>query len=167
MMLRVLVYSLAATLGLFCNASLAEKGAYQIELIVFTQTMPNTELFKQTASQINWPSDLTELSAYKIPEMTSLDVSYSALSKDSTYKPILHVAWIQSTEMTPVHIQSPDGKLNGYVQVQSGQLKVDLELSSSPGEIIYRLTEKRSIKLNEIYYLDHPKFGLVVKISPV
>jgi hypothetical protein len=44
-------------------------------------------------------------------------------------------------------------------------MMVDLELASNPGEIIYRLTEKRSIKLNEVYYLDHPKFAVIAKIS--
>jgi hypothetical protein len=73
----------------------------------------------------------------------------------------------------PVHIHSADGKLNGYVQMQQGQglqMMVDLEftpnLDSDTGKsVVYRLNEKRSIKLNEVYYLDHPKFGVVAKIS--
>jgi hypothetical protein len=166
-------------LGLFSSQLLAESGAYQIELIVFSQTMPNTEEFKQTASQLKWPSTLTELSAYKKPDNTTLDDSYTALSKDPAYQPILHVAWIQPTVegvvMAPVHIQSSDGKLNGYLQLQHAQglqMIVDLELTSNPGSdsnitLIYRLNEKRPIKLNEVYYLDHPKFGVIAKISPL
>ncbi len=166
-MSRILACSLAALLGLFNSTVLAEGGAYQIELIVFSQAMPNTEVFEQTASQINWPSDVTELETYKKPEATALDDSYAAIAKDAAYQPILHVAWIQQAGSVPVHIQSSDGKLNGYVQLQQGQLSVDLELASNPGEMIYRLTEKRPIKLDEVYYLDHPKFGVVAKMSPL
>lgn len=176
-MIKITAYSLAAMLGLFSNPLLAEGGAYQIELIVFLQAMPNTEVFEQAASQIKWPSDLTELSAYKKPDTTTLDDSYAALSKDATYQPILHVAWVQPVGEgglnAPVHIQSADGKLNGYLQMQQGQrlqMMVDLELTSNPDDgsgkaVVYRLNEKRPIKLNEVYYLDHPKFGVVAKIS--
>jgi hypothetical protein len=135
--------------------------------------MPNTEQFEQASSQITWPSDLTELSAYNKPDSTTLDDSYAALAKDSTYKPIMHVAWVQAAQTeAPVHIQDSDGKLDGYLQIQQGQglqLAVDLELAanSGNGSVIYRLNEKRSIKLNEVYYLDHPKFGVIVKVSPL
>jgi hypothetical protein len=170
-MLRIMAYSLAAML--FCSPALAENSAYQIELIIFSQAMPNTEVFEQTTSEISWPSDLTELSAYKKPEATTLDDSYAALAKDSAYKPIMHVAWIQpgvGGMSAPVHIQDSDGKLNGYVQVQQSQglqLLVDLERTANSGDstVIYRLNEKRTIKLNDVYYLDHPKFGVIVKVS--
>jgi hypothetical protein len=29
----------------------------------------------------------------------------------------------------------------------------------------YRLTEHRRIKLQEVHYLDHPKFGVLVRIT--
>jgi hypothetical protein len=169
-MLRIVAYSLATML--FGSPALAENSAYQIELIIFSQAMPNTEVFEQTASEISWPSDLTELSAYKKPEATTLDDSYAAIARDSAYRPIMHVAWIQpgGGMSAPVHIQDSDGKLNGYVQVQQGQglqLLVDLECTANSGDstVIYRLNEKRSIKLNDVYYLDHPKFGVIVKVS--
>lgn len=175
-MLKIMIYGLTAMLGLFSGLALAEGDAYQIEVIIFSQAMPNTEVFDQTVSQINWPSDLTELSAYKKPENTTLDDSYAALSKDSTYRPILHVAWVQPIEeaglSAPVHIQSVKNRLNGYIQmqhVQGLQMTVDLEFTSNVGDnsgesLVYRLTEKRPIKPNEVYYLDHPKFGVIVKV---
>ncbi|MGZ4969081.1 MAG: CsiV family protein [Methylobacter sp.] len=176
--LKIMVCSFAAILALLGGPVLAEGGPYQIELIVFTQAMPTTEVFEPTTQPTQWPSDLTELSAYKKPDATTLDDSYAALSKNSAYKPILHVAWIQPVVgeggiSAPVHIQSADGKLNGYVQMQHGQglqMMVDLELAANSGDgsgkaLLYRLNEKRLMKLNEVYYLDHPKFGVVAKIS--
>lgn len=176
-MTKIMAYSLTAMLVFFSGRLLAEDGAYQIELIVFSQAMPNSEVFEQTASQIKWPAALTELSAYKKPGATMLNESYEALSKDPAYRPILHVAWVQPIGggglAAPVRIQGADGKLDGYFQMQHDQglqMTVDLELDSrfdgdSGKPVIYRLNEKRFIKLNELYYLDHPKFGAVVKIS--
>ncbi len=167
-MIKVMTGSLAIMLGFFCSFVWAEGGAYQIELIVFSQAMPNTEGFEQMSSQIIWPTGLTELSTYKKAETATLDDAYAALLNDSTYQPILRVAWAQSDLNVPVHVQSSDGRLNGYLQLQqdSGlQMMVDLEFTANPGEIVYRLTEKRSVKFNEVYYLDHPKFGVVAKIS--
>lgn len=178
-MIKIMVYSLAAILGSFSSHLLAKAGVYQIELIIFSQAMPNTEVFEQTDSQINWPSVLTELSAYKKPDHTALTDRYAALLKDPAYQPILHVTWVQlvgNGELSvPVHIQGADGKLNGYLRMQQDQglqMTVDLELTSNSGDgfsktVIYRLNEKRPIKLNEVYYLDHPKFGVIVKVSPL
>jgi len=160
-------------------------------LIVFLQAMPNTEVFEQAVSQIQWPSGLTELSSYKQAETTDLDDSYAALAREPGYRPILHVAWVQPVGegglSAPVHIQGGDAKLDGYLQVQGDpglHMAVDLELvadsedggskssadapyRASVGKtVIYRLNEKRSVKLNELYYLDHPTFGVIAKISP-
>jgi len=173
--MKLMAYSLAAMLGLFSSNLLAEGNTYQIELIVFSQAMSNTEVFDQTESRIKWPAILTELSAYKQADNMTLNDSLAALSKDSAYRPMLHISWIQPVGdvVAPVHIQTADGKLNGYLQMQheqSLQMTVDLEYTSNQSDssgktIIYRLNEKRPIKLNEIYYLDHPKLGVIAKIS--
>jgi hypothetical protein len=178
-MMKLITYSLAAMLGLFNSPLLAEGSAYQIELIVFSQKMHNTEVFDQTSRAIQWPSDLTELSAYRQPENTTLDDGYAALSKDSAYRPIFYAAWVQPVAAggtsAAVHIQSGDGNLNGYVRMQQDQglqMVVDLELGSdsdddSGNEMVYRLKEKRPIKPGETYYLDHPKFGVIAKVKPL
>ena len=170
--LKVIICSMAVILGFFSPQLLAEGSAYRIELMVFSQTMPSSEVFKQASSQINWPSGLTELSAYQKAN-TTLDDGYVALSKDPVYQPILHVAWVQSAVegglSAPVHILNASGTLNGYFQIQqvpSLQLMADFELTPNPHETVFRLHEKRAIKLNEVYYLDHPKFGVIAKISP-
>jgi len=191
-MLKIMVCSFAAMLGFFSGPVVAEGRAYRIELIVFLQAMPNTEVFEQAVSQIQWPSGLIELSSYKQAETTDLDDSYAALAREPGYRPILHVAWVQQVGegglSAPVHIQGGDAKLDGYLQIQGDpglHMAVDLELvadsedgvskSSASADapyrasvgktVIYRLNEKRSVKLNELYYLDHPTFGVIAKIS--
>jgi len=191
-MLKIMVCSFAAMLGFFSGPVVAEGRAYRIELIVFLQAMPNTETFEQAVSQIQWPSGLTELSSYKQAETTDLDDGYAALAREPGYRPVLHVAWVQPVGegglSAPVHIQGGDAKLDGYLQVQGDQalqMTVDLELAADSEDgidkasvsadahypvsvgkaVVYRLNEKRSVKLNELYYLDHPKFGVIAKIS--
>jgi hypothetical protein len=181
-MMNIIAYSLAALLSIFSNNLLAEANEYQIELIVFAQTMPDTEVFDQRVSQIKWPATLTELSDYKQSDTMMLKDSYAALAKAPAYRPILHESWIQAigdeSSSAPVHIKSGEGRLNGYFQIQRGkalQLIVDLEYTPDQSDssvnsfysdsIIYRLNEKLSIQLNEVYYLDHPKFGVITKIK--
>jgi hypothetical protein len=173
-MKNLMVYGLVMLLSFFSNRALAEGNDYQIELMVFAQDMPNTEVFDQTESQIKWPVGLTELSAYKQADTMALADAYAALSKDPVYKPVIHIAWLQTiaegASSSPVHIQA-EGTLNGFIRIQRGQtLQLIVDLEYAPGQanseaFIYRLNENRRIKLNEVHYLDHPKFGVVAKIS--
>ncbi|WP_394752408.1 CsiV family protein [Crenothrix sp.] len=80
----------------------------------------------------------------------------------------------EQEQLSPVHITNNDGRINGFVQLKntsSLELFADFEYtissphSDSKPEVLYRLNETRPIKLNEIYYLDHPKFGVVAKIT--
>ena len=106
--------------------------------------------------------------------------------KRAGYAPILHVSWLQQVGKNrvsnAVHIYTTDGQgdypLNGYVRIQRGNylhLLVDLEYTrditdSDSGafrSVVYRLQEKRRIKLNEIHYLDHPRFGVIAEVRPV
>jgi hypothetical protein len=174
-MTSLMVYCLAMLLNFFSGQVFAEGNDYQIELMIFAQNMPNSEVFEQTESQIKWPADLTELSVYKKADTMSLANAYAALSKDPVYKPVMHVAWLQTIAegalSSPVHIQGGEGALNGFVRIQRGQtlqLMVDLEYvpdQVGSAALIYRLNENRRIKLDEIHYLDHPKFGVVAKVS--
>lgn len=174
-MTNLVVYCLAMLLNFFSGRVFAEGSDYQIELMIFAQNMPNSEVFEQTESQIKWPADLTELSVYKKADAISLADAYAALSKDPVYKPVMHVAWLQSIAEgalgSPVHIQGAEGVLNGFVRIQRGQtLQLIVDLEYMPGQVngealIYRLNENRRIKLDEVHYLDHPKFGVVAKIS--
>ncbi len=106
--------------------------------------------------------------------------------KRAGYAPILHVSWLQQVGKNrlsnAVHIYTTDGQgdypLNGFVRIQRGNylhLLVDLEYtrditdpdSGAFRTVVYRLQEKRRIKLNEIHYLDHPRFGVIAEVKPV
>jgi hypothetical protein len=176
-MKRIILVSLSLVIALLSPFAKAEGGKYQVELLVFSQSLPTTEVFDQTASKIQWPTALTELSAYQQTEIKALKDGASALFKDAAYQPIAHFSWLQSTGpgsvILPVHIQSADGKLDGYLQLRNAQpfeLIVDLEQKSAQADRIgkpylYHSHEKRPIKLNEIQYFDHPKVGVLMRIN--
>lgn len=173
---------------------------FQVELIVFAQYMPNTELFDQVVSEIEWPDRLAGLSgnSFLLSELKGQPVpyarikgqdkilhsSYAALSGNRLYQPLLHVSWLQlvsQNSISPaVKLQSPDGRVNGFVRVQRGHLLhllVDMEyrpeqidsVTNLPKQrpLIFHLKEKRRMKYREIHYLDHPKFGIIATLKPV
>ncbi|MEQ1528222.1 MAG: CsiV family protein [Methylococcales bacterium] len=163
-------------LGCFSEQILAAENEFQVELIIFSQNMPNTEVFDQSGSNIKWPGNLYEPSDYRKPDALTLTESYKALAANSAYQPLLHTAWVQKAEegvlSGPVHIHSADGRINGFVMVQrsqSLQLQADLEYSpgadNSAGGLIYRLAESRQMKPDEVNYFDHPKFAVLAKIT--
>jgi len=172
---RVLLFSLV--MGLFSGLVWAEDRAYQVELIVFTQNFPNTELFDQTESKITWPTGITEISDQQRATNITLDESLSLLSKSPNYRVIKYASWVQKLTAVsagvPVRIRSTDGQLHGYLQLlQEQTLRVNVELEYPAGlsdnlgnMILYRLNENRPVKLGDIYYLDHPRIGAIVKVT--
>lgn len=161
-------------LNLFCSTVTASEQLYKIELIIFLQDMPNTEVFDQIETQIAWPKKVVKRSTFEkvSREDMSLLGSFANISVSQTYQPLMHVAWLQSVESnklgTAVQISNRGGTINGFFRIQRGNLVymiADIEYSSD--SIIYRLNEKRRFKYNETHYLDHPKFGILARISPI
>ncbi|MCF6251745.1 MAG: peptidoglycan binding protein CsiV [Methylococcaceae bacterium] len=154
----------------------ADEQLYKIELLIFSQDMLSTEVFDQIESQIAWPRHTVKRSAYKRVDSKnmSLYASYAKLARSNNYQPLKHVAWIQGIKEnrlgTAVQISNADRSINGFFRIQRGNLlHMIADIEYSPGSymdsVIYRLKEKRRFKLNEIHYLDHPKFGMLVRIS--
>lgn len=165
-------------LSMLASNSYAASGLYKIELLVFSQDMPNTEVFDQTNSLIAWPKHVVDRISYQQVgrEQMNLLGSYSRLSRGQNYRVLMHVAWTQSVKAnrlgTAVRIANPEGTINGFFRLQRGHLVhmiADIEYAPDPyqGAVMYRLNEKRRFKLNETHYLDHPRFGILARISPL
>jgi hypothetical protein len=159
---------------LLSNNAYAKQQLYKIELVIFSQAMLNTEEFDQTESKIAWPKRVFNLSSLKNvnSENMSLRGIYTKLARGENYRPLMHVGWYQSaaknSKSDAVKISNPEGTINGFFRVQRGHLVYMLtDIEYSPESAIYRIKEKRRFKLNEIHYLDHPKFGILVRISPL
>jgi hypothetical protein len=144
--------------------------AYKIEMIVFAQHDETNEVFDQYQSRIQWPATIRNLSDYS-PATKSLTGIWAKLQASPSYRPILHVAWVQRVGANrlgaAVKIQSPSPHIKGYFRIQRGNLlHLIADIEYQPEDVIYRIQEKRRFKLNEIHYLDHPRFGLIVRVSP-
>lgn len=161
-------------ISLFVSPLYAQNNkTFNIELIIFSQDMPSSEIFEQYESKIGWPAQLTKLRQYQqLPkELQSLNKIYLNLRYASGYHPLLHVAWTQKIDADSqgdaVSLSDSEGRIYGYFRLQRGHyLYLITDLEFNQGDQIYRLNEKRRIKFNEIHYLDHPKFGVIAKVSP-
>lgn len=158
----------------FCIYGNATAGSYKIELLIFSQNIPTSEVFDRSDSSINWPNRVVSLSAYKNVSTQHLNLrhSYTKLASVQNYRPLMHVAWIQSIGSNrlgnAVQIKNPEGTINGFFRIRRGNLlHMIADIEYSRGSVIYRLNEKRRFKLNETHYLDHPKFGILARISPL
>lgn len=152
----------------------ASAKSYKIELLVFSQNLRNSESFNQTRSHVNWPKRLGDLSDYNMLSSNHLNLkgSAAALSGSRNYQTLMHVAWVQNVRRNSlskaVKISNGSGSINGYFRLQRGNLvHLIVDLEYSPQSVFYRLKEKRRFKLNETHYLDHPKFGVLVRVSPI
>lgn len=160
---------------LFCfnNWALAEQRWFQVELIVFQQQAPNSEIFDQIETEIEPVGRYARVSASN----KTLQGTYNRLKRASAYQPFYYQSWripVNSGSVSlPIDVSGVNEGLSGWIKVQRGELLhviADLEFSPPAYEaerLIYRLKEKRRVLLNEVHYLDHPLFGAVVKVSPV
>lgn len=96
-MKKTVFFSIRLIITIFSQSVWAGGSRYQVELLVFSQRLPTTEVFDQMESKIQWPTALTELSAYQETDNKSLRDSATALFKDVTYQPIVYFSWAQST----------------------------------------------------------------------
>ena len=102
----------------------------------------------------------------------SLKESYSQLTQRKGYKPLLHTAWVQKVNKNSygraTKIRTPNGLINGFFRLQRGHLiHMVTDMEYSRNQTVYRLNEKRRFKLNETHYFDHPKFGILARVSPI
>lgn len=163
--------ALFAVVMAVCPAVLATEAQawYQVAVVVFAQPLDTDEdLDDQPA--FPWPTDLREPSP--VPEtQSSLYATYTQLRRAQSLRPLLHLAWIQPASPgrnAPYHVSNGE-TVAGVVSLERGEALhaiVDMEYRAADGKL-YRLREKRQLKLNEIHYLDHPVFGVLIQVIPV
>jgi len=161
---------------------------YEIEVVVFENRIPDLEGDEHwmRAPDKSASTDMNDaVSVGEKPSMnSSLKATAAALESSGRHHVLAHLRWQQSAEAKsvskPVKVVSADGALEGALRFYSSRfllLDVNLMLreavsgglSAGAGQVapVYRLTEARRVKSSETYYFDHPKFGALVRISPV
>jgi hypothetical protein len=128
-------------------------------------------------------ADLKQLPQAYVPLPSAdwtLTAAYQTLQLQGGYRPLLHGAWVQPLAIgqaaAALHVRAAGAAgdreiVSGFIRVESADalyLSADLEYApgaQDDGGIIYRLHERRRFGLDEVHYLDHPKFGLIVRVS--
>ncbi len=148
----------------------AAPNRYQVAVIVFSQPI-DTEEKLGNQPEIPWPADWLTPKLLP-PSQSSLRNAYDRLRQSRSYRPLLHTAWIQTARPNRIneayHVGNAQSPVEGIVRLQRGQylhVIVDMEYRAPDGTY-HRLREKRRVKFNEIHYLDHPAFGVLIQVSP-
>jgi hypothetical protein len=155
----------------------APASLYDVEVLVFENRLPELE-----GGEL-WSRDQTKSPPRGLAEAvvpadapaadSTLAVTAQALDKDGHYRVLLHKRWQQGaeakSETKPMRLTTSelDGTFR-FTLTRFLYVDVDLLLRDAKGGDTgprYRLTEHRRINLQEVHYLDHPKFGVLVRIS--
>ncbi len=120
----------------------------------------------------------------------SMDEIMGRLERLEVYDPVMHFGWTQITwpeeQTRPIQLaslarppQGLDGTLTLYLS-RFLHLVVDLELDapnnsyvdaarfdSPAGPVRFRINENRILRSGELRYFDHPKFGVLAKVTRV
>lgn len=166
----------------------AAEGDYTIEVLIFTQnsygdgSLPYDALDpNQTPPAIAQAVQPGAYNGLPFSQLESLPRERYVLSDDATrlsrqgFRVLWHGGWFQNvgTGRNPnVRIASSDGRVDGVIQVDRGRylhFKPDLLLSrdaaieSAPQR--YRVRHSQRMRSNQLHYLDHPHFGMLVMIK--
>ena len=120
-----------------------------------------------------------------------LTEAFDRLQRLDAYEPIMHFGWTQATwpeeETEPLSLHrfaTPPAELQGNLKLYLSRflhLVVDLQLDApvddSPpdfpmvqlprGPVRYVINENRILKNGELRYYDHPKFGVLAKVTRI
>ena len=156
-------------------------GAYEVEVLVFEQRLPELEANEQWTTKAAAPTATDGITLGITPTASDLTPVATKLQNDGRYRVLLHRRWVQGADnkanAKPVVLGGENEELAGYLRFyMSRYLHVELNLGFRPATgavgtdggspAAYRLNEQRRIKSQETHYFDHPKFGAVVRVLP-
>ncbi len=152
---------------------------YDVEVLVFETTLPTlegSELWTRDRMRATIPEIAEAITIGEKPSGNSnLSTVAAALERDGSYRILTHQHWQQTAEaksaVKPVRLRNTDGQVDGALRFYMSRfLHVDLDLvlrekNSAAENVNYRISEHRRVKTQEVNYFDHPKFGVLVRIT--
>ncbi len=150
--------ALALSLGVLLFALFPLRGmgapsAYQMEILIFAQGEGDgRDIVEPIEGGV--PPELLPKSRYR------LSGAERVLSRAKGYHPLLHLAWKQPLSQST---RIEGAGIEGVIRLYRAQgLWVDIRLLF---EDRYYLKAKRKVRLNEIHYFDHPRFGVLLWVE--
>ncbi len=149
------------------------------DLLVFDD-IPDTSLQDEAP-----PAEVIEPDVIEMPPLEwvlleeselTMTESYGRLERLQAYEPAMHFGWTQPTyeeDLTtsiPLHaFGRPPAALDGSLKLYLSRflhLVVDLQLDAGAEQpTFYRINENRILRNGEVRYFDHPRFGVIAKVS--
>ncbi|MBI3570406.1 MAG: hypothetical protein HY082_04785 [Gammaproteobacteria bacterium] len=170
------------------HAAPAATNTYEIEVVVFENRLSDLEggelWMRDREKPASAEKDEPVGTGEKPPADSSLSAAATALENSGRHHVFAHLLWQQSAEAKsvskPVKIGNVGDGLDGSLRFYLSRfliLELNLALREtqsrgiSSGALekdatVYRLNEPRRIKVSETHYFDHPKFGVLVRVSP-
>jgi hypothetical protein len=179
----LLVTTSAATIA---AAPTDSENQYEIEVLVIENRLP--ELAGGESWSPDTPAGAVAANAIDPPEPTEAEPFFARavkeLGKDGHYRVLAHARWVQVADekaaSPPVRIRPLDkdsaGELEGQVQFYMSRflhLGVNMTFRESTGGAFggekqvlnYRIQDARRVRHQEIHYFDHPRFGVLVRVT--
>lgn len=160
-----------------CVSAPAQAADYLIETIVFKWKSgpPVEETFSADPTDDAMPSRPRTGSGNLVQQVQPSLLLGAANSMQSAgaVDVLEHMGWTQSragqSGSPQIDLGAAAGSnLTGWVRLYSNTYlfaEVDLAMRDDNGEMV-RLKQRRRVKFNEVHYFDHPRFGVIVTISP-
>jgi hypothetical protein len=149
---------------------------YDVEVLVFENRIPELEggelwTTERNAAPLPEPGAMAVLGA-AVGDLALRNAAVS-LEKSGEHRVLAHQRWRQSAEeksaTKPVWLRNTDGQLEGSFKFYMSRfLHVDVDLvlrDKNEAGVNYRLVEHRRVKTQELQYFDHPKLGVLVRIT--
>ncbi len=154
----------------------ADNRKFQIDVLVFSQQTATTEIIDAPNPLVSWPKGLinpgqknTELNN---TASSTLQDAAKILGRKSQYSVLSHNSWNQTIGSEqrgkPVRIRGKG--VDGFVQLKRGHnlhLIIGMEFPNEFAENTFTIAEQRRILLKQKHYFDHPRFGVIVNVSPL
>ena len=182
-MFRILVLVALISCSSLLQAKTTE-ALYQIDLIVFAHqqdsTLPedlsfSTAIPPQTPQAIPLDTEINSATtAYHLlpPSSSQLRQEYWALHRKPQYRVLMHYTWLQPFDnqraIVLPKIDRDGWQVEGTLRIRRSNyylLNTDLVFSSpNNGQAAFVFSQKQRLKGGDIYYLDHPQAGMLIKI---
>lgn len=164
---------------------------YDVEILVFENLRADggEELWRATGAQAGDDSFEPNTGTttvgmdggrgiYPLRGPNNLQAIADAMRRSSLYRPLLHWRWRQPGwergQAVPIQLSasgydSGGAALSGTVSLALSRylhLTADLRLTETDSGISMTLRETRRMRSGELHYLDHPRFGVLARITP-
>lgn len=174
---RISSFSLWALLAL-AGSLPAESPNYEVEILIFENLKPDTggEALVATGHATVDASSVGMEGGRGIQPLPrgpyNLQAIYDAMRRSSQYRPLLHWAWRQPgwPQNRSVAIQLQGSGLGGYLTLIRSRylhLSADVIFNDPLSGTPLRLREIRRMRSGELHYFDHPRYGILARITPL